>query len=207
LIQAGTADDVLELRRYLGLSYGATIDNLNNKNQILLRNTATLAPAQAAEMRNRMKAPAALPAGNLVLNVRVDNVGQGLVTFLFEDDFLTEAVNFFFCPAQPDRSERVMAIQVLLDDRRALQPTVTLLQTIYQMPRPIGPGSDYKLAFMYPVSPNLPLTVWDLGNVEAVYQPIQGQQLVSGQFWLADKTVAAQCASPPKLDPNAARRP
>src|SRR5262245_58748968 len=136
LVQTGSDDDMVQLRGYLGLSYPAIIQSLNAKNQILLRNTEVLAPAQAADMRAHMMAPDTLPAAN-VFSAKIDNVGQGIVTFLFEDDFITEQVNFFFCPVQQDAPARVMAVQVLLDDRRALRDAVNTLQLIYQLPPPL----------------------------------------------------------------------
>jgi hypothetical protein len=199
LMQWGTRDDVVELRRYLGVQYRTVIQMLDAKNQILLRNTEGLAPAQAAEMRARMTTPDKLPAGTSVLAAKVDNIGQGLVSFLFEDDFITEQVNFVFCPAQGDKPERVLAIQVLLDDSRAISEAVRTLQTIYQLPPPVVPSPAYNLALMYPVRPNLPLTIWNMGTTEAIYQSIPGQQLITGQFWLTDRTVAADCMAIPKL--------
>src|SRR3954470_9021957 len=106
LFQAGVRNDVNELRQYLGKAYPSAIQLLNAKNQILLRNTEPLAPAQAAQMRAQMQVPDRLPPDRPVLSTRIQNVGQGLLTFLFEDDFIVEQVNFIFC-AVP---ERVMAI-------------------------------------------------------------------------------------------------
>ncbi len=51
----------------------------------------------------------------------------------------------------------------------------------------------------YPTRFNLPLTVWNLGAAEALYQPILGQQFITGQLWLTDKRVAAACNAVPKL--------
>src|SRR5262245_32864920 len=135
LLQTGTYDDMVQLRAFLGMSYPAVVQSLNAKNQILLRNTEVLAPVQAADMRAHMKAPDAL-ALTTVPSTQSDNGCQGLVTCLFEDDFITEQVNFVFCPVQQDAPARVMAVQVLLDDRRALKDTVNILQLIYQLPPP-----------------------------------------------------------------------
>ena len=198
LMQWGTRDDVAELRQYLGQPYRSVIQLLDSKNQILLRNTETLAPAQAAEMRRHMKVPGTLPEVN-VLSTKIDNAGQGLVTFLFDDDFYTEQVNFVFCPAQEDKPDRLLAIQVLFDDSRAAGDTVRILQSIYQLPLPIVPPADYKLALMYPILSNLPARIWNIGATEAIYQPVPGQRLVTGQFWLTDRTVAADCMNIPKL--------
>jgi hypothetical protein len=52
---------------------------------------------------------------------------------------------------------------------------------------------------MYPVRPDLPLTIWNLGAAEAIYQPIPGQKLISGQLWITDKTIAADCMNIPNL--------
>jgi hypothetical protein len=202
LLQAGVRNDVTELRQYLGMGYHSVIQALNAKNQILLRNTEPLAPAQAAEMRLRMQVPDQLSDGQNLLSARITNVGQGLVTLLFEEDFLTEQVDFVFCPAEannPAKPEHVMTIQVLFDDRRALAPAVTLLQTVYQMPRPLPPGAEYMPVLMYPLAPALPRTIWSVGTFEAVYQPVLGNALVTGQLWLTDKTVVMQCTNVPRL--------
>lgn len=197
--QANTRSDVLELRQYLGQSYRIAVQLLQSKNQILLRNTEPLAPAQAAEMRARMTAPPALPADRPIFPLRIDNIGQGLLSFLFEDDFITEQVNLVFCPAQPERTERLLALQVLFDDSQAVRPAVELLQSVYQLPRPVPAGSNYRPVLQYPLAVNLPLTIWDLGPIEAIYQPVSGQRLITSQFWLTDKTAVAACPVVPKL--------
>ena len=194
ILQAGVRNDVLELRQYLGGNYAATIQKLNDKNQILLRNTEPLAPQQAAQMRAQMQAPNKLPESAIVA-ARVQNVGQGLLSLLFEDDFLVEQVNFVFC-RQP---ERVIAVQVLLDDTQALKRAPDLLQTVYQMPRPILTLPDYVPQLPYPLAANLPRTIWDLNGVEGVYQPILGRPLITGQFWLTDKAGVMACSQLPKL--------
>jgi hypothetical protein len=205
LFQAGVRNDVVELLSSLGSNYPRLIQFLNSKNQILLRNTETLAPAQAAEMRARMRVPDKLPADRPIVIAKIDNVGQGLASFLFEDDFITEQVNFLFCPpqaatpTQPAQPERVLAIQVLLDDSRALGPAVTLLQTVYQLPPPLPRGANYQPVLTYPIRPSLPLTIWNFGTVEAIYQAIPGQPLITGQLWLTDKTVRSTCTEIPTL--------
>jgi hypothetical protein len=92
-----------------------------------------------------------------------------------------------------------MTIQVLFDDRHAPAPTLKLLQNVYQMPPALLPGTPYQTVLMYPVVPNAPATVWNFGNLEAIYQPVTGNRLISGQLWLTDKTVVMQCMNIPKL--------
>jgi hypothetical protein len=202
VLQIGVRNDISELRQYLGKSYAAAIQLLNAKNQILLSNTERLAPAQAAQMRAQMQTPDVLPADKPIVSARIQNVGEGLLTFLFEDDFLVEQVNFVFCPAQTSDAaapEHVMAIQVLFDDRRTLGSTFGVLQGVYQMPPPIVSGPDYKPLLMYPVAANLPATIWDLNTAEAVYQVVPGNRLITGQLWFADKDVVMHCMNIPKL--------
>jgi hypothetical protein len=202
LFQLGVRNDVVELRQYLGKTYSSVVQALNEKNDILLRNTQRLAPAQAARILQQMQMPDTLPADHPVVSARIDNVGQGLLSFLFEGDFLTEQVNFIFCPAvvgNPAMPERVMTIQVLFDDRRAVAPTIALLQKIYQMPAPLAPGSDYQPVLMYPVPANVPTTIWSVGNLEELYQPVVGNRLISAQLWLTDKAVVMNCMNLPKL--------
>ena len=200
-LQFGVRNDINDLRQYLGKSYAATIQLLSAKNQILLRNTEPLAPAQAAQMRAQMQVPDALPANRPIISARVQNVGQGLLSFLFEDDFIVEQVNFVFCPETGNLRppERVMAIQVLFDDSHTAGSTLGLLQTVYQMPRPIIPPPGYMALLMYPILPNLPATIWDLNGAEAVYQAVPGNRLITGQLWFADKAVVMQCTNIPKL--------
>ena len=199
LIQVGVRDDLLYLRRYLGMPYASVVQTLNEQNQILLRNTERLAPAQAAEMRARMKPPASLPKERPILTANVDNIGQGLISFLFEDDFITEQVNFVLCATAADQPGRVVSMQVLLDESRALRPTIEMLRSIYQLPPPIVPAPDYQLAMMYPIRPNLPMTIWNIGTVEIVYQAVSGQPLVTAQLWITDRAIATQCMPIPKL--------
>jgi hypothetical protein len=202
MFQVGVRNDISQLRQYLGATYPAAVDLLNAKNQILLRNTQPLAPAQAAQMRAQMQVPETLPAVQTVLSTGIQNIGQGLVTLLFEDDFLVERVNFVFCPpdltSAPAKPERVMAVQVLFDDSRALGTTVGLLRDVYQMPAPIIPAPDFMPQLMYPLAPNLPVTFWEFDSVEAVYQPVPNP-LIRGQLWLTDKTVVGQCTNIPRL--------
>jgi hypothetical protein len=195
-LQAGVRNDVAELRQYLGTSYRGLIQALDSKNQFVLRNVGGIAPAQAAEMRARMRTPDRLPTGNPIVSAKIDNVGQGLLSFLFDGDFVPEQVNFVFCPAE---QERLMTIQVLLDDRTALGSTVDLLQKVYQLPPPLAPKADYKYVLPYPFRTGVLPTIWSLGTVEVLYQPVLGQKLVTGQLWLTDTTVVSQCTALPKL--------
>ena len=55
-LQIGVRNDLIQLEQYFGMSYQSVIQALNAQNQILLRNTERLAPAQAAEIRQRIQA-------------------------------------------------------------------------------------------------------------------------------------------------------
>src|SRR5438477_13077629 len=72
--QLGVRNDIAELRQYLGLTYPSVVQRLDAKNQILLRNVQPLAPAQAAQMRQRMQVADHLPADRPMLSARIDNV-------------------------------------------------------------------------------------------------------------------------------------
>jgi hypothetical protein len=39
-----------------------------------------------------------------------------------------------------------------------------------------------------------PITAWNMGTLEALYQPVAGQRVITGQFWLTGRELAAQCA-------------
>jgi hypothetical protein len=203
--QAGTRTDVDELRQMLGFNYRSVLDALNARNQVILRNTQTLAPQQAAQMRSQMTEPP-FPAQQLVLPVNVGNIGMGSVLYFFDDDFTTEQIKFYFCPAQPAsdevpaRSERLVAIQVLIDDSLALSDAPTLLQSVYKLPSPV-PFERYEPVAEYPVRRGVPALAWDLGAQEAIYQRVSGGGVVTGQLWLADKNLLRTCVSPPKFVP------
>lgn len=204
-------NDISELRGYLGMGYRGVLQALDEKNQILLRNTQRLAPAQAAEMQARWKAPDRLPTERPILAVGISNVGQGLASFLFEDDFLVHQVNFVFCPAQrptmvdavaiPARGEQVMAIQVLFDDSHAVGGTVPqILQNIYRLPASVAPLPLYRPALAYPLTQNLPATFWSFDPIEAVFQPVSNTPKITGQLWLTHKTIVRTCVNLPRIN-------
>jgi hypothetical protein len=203
--QAGTLNDVNELRQMLGFNYRSVLNTLNARNQVILRNTQSLAPQQAAQMRSRMTEPA-FPEQQLMLPLNLTNIGQGLALYVFEHDFTVEQINLYFCPAQPAadnqpaRSEQVVAIQVLLDDSLAPEDAVSMFQSVYRLPPP-APFERYEPAATYPVVKGLPAVAWDLGPHEGIYQSVLGNSRVTGQLWLADKNLITTCAKPPKLTP------
>jgi hypothetical protein len=193
-MQLGSHDDVAQLRQFLGMPYPAAVRALQERNEPLLRNTGGLAPAQAAAMRQEMKPPA-MPAGaRPIIALNATGIGRGLVLQLFEDDFLTDQVNLIFC-RDP---ERIISVQVLFDDSRALGDTVAIFRKIYRLPSPV-PADDYHPAMRYSLAgvryddqgawqirADAPrITVWDLGPVEAVQQ--------NGQLWITDKAATASC--------------
>jgi len=68
-----------------------------------------------------------------------------------------------------------------------------------QMPQPLPPSAEYMPVLSYPLARNLPATVWSTGSLEALYQPVLGNPLITGQLWLTDKTVVMQCGNVPKF--------
>ena len=203
--QAGSMNDVNELRQMLGKNYRSVLDMLNARNQVILRNTERLAPQQAAQMRARMIEPP-FPAEQLKLSLDLNNIGQGLALYVFEHDFTTERINLFFCAAQPAegnlaaRAERLVAIQVLLDDSLSTLPAVEMFQAVYMLPRPLSLDTFEPVA-TYPIAAGLGGAAWDLGAHEAIYQALQGNALVTGQFWITDRGLFGTCLKPPKLVP------
>src|SRR5688572_10219026 len=126
-VQSGVQNDVAELRKFLGADFATAIKLLAPSNNFLLGNVQGNSPQQAARMRAEMALPATLLEKQSIVPLTVTNAGRGIVTTLFEEDFTTEQVNLVFCPAAP---RRVVAVQVLFDDRSALRDTLFLLQRI-----------------------------------------------------------------------------
>jgi hypothetical protein len=206
-VQSGVQNDVAVLRRFLGADFANAMKLLAPANDFLIGNVQGNSPQQAARMRADIALPATLPEKQNIVQLTVTNAGRGIVTTLFEEDFMTEQVNLVFCPAAP---RRVVAVQVLFDDRPALRDTLFLLQRIYQMPQPskfetYQPAMKYDLAGVsydaesrWKKTATAPaVTVFDLGTAaEAIYQPVVGQRLITSQLWVGDKNAAKTCPVP-----------
>lgn len=185
----------------VGSEFDDALEAIDRWNQMLLADTERLEPEQADGMRARMKLPTDIPDSN-TLALGTDNYGQGLVTLLFEDDFIVEQVNLIFCEG------RIAALQVLFDDSLTFGDTVQPLGSIYGM-GPAVPFGSHSPALRYPLPGvayddegawNLdvgasPVTVWNAGTREALYQRVTPHKVITGQFWLADKEQAGACNS------------
>lgn len=207
LLQTVLQNDIVDLQKFLGKEFPAALALLEPTNSQFIRNVEQKSPEQAARMRREMSTPARLEDGQNVVPLVVTNVGRGIVTTLFELDFITEQVNLVFCPADP---RRVVAVHVLFDERSAIRDTPFLLERVYRMPKPAvfekyKPAMKYKLAGVTyddtlqwtkaPTAP--PVTVFDLGEAaEVIYQPVTGQRLVTAQLWVGDKKAAETCPAP-----------
>jgi prepilin-type processing-associated H-X9-DG protein len=168
-------DDMVVIRSILEQDYESVVEILDEYNQTLIRNTERLAPEQAEELRSKFRFPETLPEIN-TLALGGSNYGQGLVPFLFEEDFIVEQVNLLFCDG------RVGSVQVLFDDCEAFGDTVQLFSRLYAM-GPSVPFGSHQPAFRYPLPGVLyddeggwslevgtePVTVWDMRTREALY--------------------------------------
>ena len=188
------------LRAMLELNFEDTVESLDRWNQILIQNTRQQAPEEAAELEAKLQPPEALPRSN-VLALGHSSFGQGLISVLFEEDFTVEQVHLLFC------QDRVTAIQVLFDDSETFGDTAQLLSRVHGM-GPAVPFGSHQPAFQCPL-PGVtydeegrwelgvsasPVTVWNMGTSEALFQPVVGQRVLSGQFWLTHKESASACA-------------
>lgn len=191
-------NDMDVLGDLVGSEFDDALEFVDRWNERLLADTEPGSPELAAKMRANMTLPAELPDSK-TLALGIGNYGQGLVTYLFEDDFVVEQVNLIFCEG------RVAALQVLFDDGQTFGDTVQLLGGIYGM-GPAVPFGSHTPAFRYPL-PGVnyddgewaldigaqPVTVWNVGLREALYQPVAPHRVITGQFWFADKQQAAAC--------------
>ncbi len=192
-------DDMGILHDLLGLDFEDAIEGIQKWNLTLIQNTERLAPAQADDIRSRTVSPESLPESN-ILSLADSNYGLGLVSVLFEEDFIVEQINLIFC------EDRIATLQVLFDDSRAFGNTTQLLGSVYGMGQSVPFGS-HKPALQYRLRGVTyddegqwsldvgasPVVVWDMGTREALYQPVPGQQLLTGQFWMTHKELGAQC--------------
>jgi hypothetical protein len=207
LLQMAPLNDVVDLQKFLGKDFAGVLKLLEPTNTRFIQNVEKNSPEQAARMRQEMSVPARLADGQTFVPLIVTNVGRGIVTTLFEEDFITEQVNLVFCPANP---RRVVALQVLLDERPAIRDTLFLMQRVYRMPQPAKfetytpamrynlSGVTYNAQMKWTKAPTAPpVIVFDLGEeVEVIYQPVTSQRLVTGHLWVGDKKAAENCPAP-----------
>jgi hypothetical protein len=207
LLQVASLSDLVDLQKFLGKDFAAAMKLLEPMNAKFIQNVERNSLQQAARLRQEMSTPARLADGQDMVRLVVTNAGRGIVTTLFEDDFITEGVNLVFCPANP---RRVVAVQVLIDERPAFRDTLFLLQRVYRMPQPAKfetytPAMRYNLIGVtygaqlkwtkVPTAP--PVIVFDLGEeAEVIYQPVTGNRLVTAQLWVGDKKAAENCPVP-----------
>jgi hypothetical protein len=193
-------DNIEVLRDLLDSDFDTAIEHLGAWNRTLIRELQTRAPDEAVELEARLEPPDTVPS-SMTLALAESNFGRGLVTYLFDEDFSVEQVNLLFC------DEHVGAIQVLFDDVETFGDTAQLLSRVHGM-GPAVPFGSHAPAFRYPL-PGVtyddsgdwslqvgasPITVWNMGTLEALYQAVAGQRVITGQFWLTSRELAAQCA-------------
>ena len=197
---AAQIDNLGVLRDLLDSDFKTAIEHLAGWNRTLIRDLQVRAPEEAIEVAPRLEPPETLPSTN-TLALAESNFGRGLVTFLFDEDLTVEQVNLLFC------DERVGAIQVLFDDVETFGDTEQLLSRVHGM-GPAVPFGSHAPAFRYPL-PGVaydesgdwslevgasPVTVWNMGTLEALYQLVTGQRVITGQFWLTSRELASQCS-------------
>lgn len=197
-------DDMGVMRGLLDSDYERVVEILEGWNQILIRDAETHAPEDAAGLRRKLQLPETLPEIN-TLALGDANYGRGLVAVLFERELSVEQVNLLFC------ADRVGSVQVLFDDSLTSGDTAQLFSRLYGM-GPAVPFGSHRPAFRYPL-PGVaydddggwrlevgasPVTIWDMGTREAVYQPVDPRGRVTGQFWLTSREQAPECARAPQ---------
>jgi hypothetical protein len=180
-------DDVGVLRDLLDSDFDTAIEHLAGWNRTLIQDLEVSAPEEAIALEARLERPETLPSTNN-LPLAESNFGRGLVTFLFDEDLSVEQVNLLFC------DERVGSIQVLFDDVETFGDTEQLLSRVHGM-GPAVPFGSHAPAFRYPL-PGVtynefgewslkvgasPITVWNLGTLEELYQPVAAQRVITSQ--------------------------
>ncbi len=196
---AAQIDNIGVLRDLLDSDFGTAMGHLEGCNRALIRELETTAPDEALALEGALEPPENLPSTNTV-PLSESNFGRGLVTFLFAEDLTVEQVNLLFC------EESVGAIQALFDDGETFGDTEQLLSRVHGM-GPAVPFGSHSPAFRYPL-PGVtynevgewdlnvgasPVTVWNMGTLEGLYQPVVGQRVITGQFWLTSRELAARC--------------
>src|SRR5688572_16107249 len=96
LLQLAPLNDVVDLQKFLGKEFPVALALLAPTNSQLIRNVEKNSPQQAARMLQEMSMPSRLEDGQNVVPLIVTNVGRGIVTTLFDQDFITEQVNLIF---------------------------------------------------------------------------------------------------------------
>lgn len=145
-----------------------------------------------------------IPNSGIVILGR-ENWAGSFVSSLFPGGLSVSQVNLLFC------GDRVGAIQLLFDDSVGHGDTVQVLRRHLALGPPVPPAI-LEPSFHYPLrgfddearqwppgdDPRLRVTAWDLGEREAVYQPVNASgpgAPINGQFWMTDRAVAFRCAT------------
>jgi len=108
--------------------------------------------------------------------------------------------NIVFCPG----TERVMALQ-------ALTTAPVNIQEVFKTPDSLKfdthrPALQYRLRGVTYTDDGQwkleageePVSVWNVDNIEIVFQPITTSPEIQGQIWFVDKIVSNECASKAK---------
>ncbi|HEY2379744.1 MAG TPA: hypothetical protein VGK48_01060 [Terriglobia bacterium] len=193
------------IRALFGRNFNETMQNLDEINAGYLKSQG-LSSTQISSALSRLKKPSAPSADNNVVVLDSTNAGTGLFGMAPKNGIAMEQINIAFC----GRTERAMAIEILLRNDKALGADEFLLQMKETYGLPDSARFDgFHPAIQYPLagisytndgnwqaqSDARPVTVWSAENLEAVFQPTAAAGTVDGQLWIVDKMSAHDCAA------------
>jgi len=188
------------IERLFGRSFHNVVQTLQEQNAAYLEKQGRT----KEEIAQQNKAPGGLLANSNALPLIHQNFGAAILSSLSNGSVTTEQINLIFCT----QTDRVMAVQLLLG-KSAKDETTNLasLQKTFSLTKSESFATHHP-AMKYPLrditytddgqwqnaADGAPVSVWDSGIIETVYQPLRDSLSFSGQLWFTNKTYSNECA-------------
>ena len=192
------------IERLFGLSFHDAVQTLQQQNAAYLEKQG-LSKADIAEQN---KAPESLLANFNALPLNHQNFGAAIVSALSNGSITTEQLNLIFCT----QTDRVMAVELLIRKTKSTDSSseISLVQQMFSLPAGVSfethhpamkyplPGITYTDDGMWQEAADAtPVSVWEAGGIETVFQPIRNGSSLNGQLWITNKTFSNECARGP----------
>jgi hypothetical protein len=198
------SENTQSIERLFGRSFRDAVQTLQEQNAVYLEKQGLT----KEEIAQQNRAPGGLVANSNALPLNHQNFGAAIVSSLSNSSVTTEQINLIFCT----QTDRVMAVQLLLGKTGAKDNSTDLasLQKTFSLTKSESFATHHP-AMKYPLrditytddgqwqntADGAPVSVWDSGTIETVYQPLRDNPVFSGQIWFTNKTFSNECARGP----------
>jgi hypothetical protein len=192
------------IERLFGLSFRDAVQTLQQQNAGYLEKQGL----SKEDIGEQNKAPGSLDPNFNALSLNHQNFGAAIVSSLSNDSITTELLNLIFCK----QTDRVMAVELLIRKTKSTDNAseISLVQQMFSLPAGVSfethhpamkyplPGITYTDDGLWQAAADaLPVSVWEIGRIETVFQPIRNGSSLNGQLWITNKTFSNECAGGP----------